>query len=108
MNKVLFGKRVNAVRKEQLYTSESLAEKAGINAVFLRQIESAARLPSLPMLVRICNALHVSPNYLLGDSLDPNESDQFEALCSKIRTLTPRQIDLVTAMIEVLIEKLEE
>ena len=108
MKRLAFGKRVNDVRKEQKITSEGLAEKCGVEAVFIRQIEGATRLPSLTTLINLCNALHVSPNYLLADSLEPNEQENFDALWKKLRSLTPKQIDMVTAMIETLINKLED
>ena len=108
MNRLTFGKRLNTVRKEQQMTSEGLSEICELNAVFIRQIEGATRLPSLPVFVKLCNALHVSPNYLLADSLEPNEQENFDGLWKKLRSLTPKQIDVVTAMIETLINKLEE
>lgn len=108
MNSESFGKRLNKVRKEQHLTSEKLSEKCAINAVYIRQIESASRIPSLPVFVDICNALHISPNYLLDDSLETNEQEQFDSLWKRIRSLTPKQVSLVTAMIETMVDKLEE
>lgn len=108
MNKIAFGKRLGAVRKEKQLTSEKLSELCELNAVFIRQIESATKLPSLPTFVKLCNALKVSPNYLLADSLKHNEQNQFDNLTSRLRSLTPKQIEMVTAMIETMVDKLEE
>lgn len=108
MDKTAFGKRLNSVRKEKQLTSEGLSEKCEVNAVFIRMIENSTKLPSLPTFVKICNALQVSPNYLLADSLETNEQDQYDSLWKKLRTLTPKQIDMVTAMIETMVDKLEE
>lgn len=108
MNKVLFGKRINKIRKEQHITSEGLSEKCGVNAVYIRQIESASRLPSLPVFVNLCNALGVSPYYLLADSLVMDEQEQINSFLKKLRSLTPKQYDIVTATLETLMKKLEE
>lgn len=108
MNKVAFGKRLNIARKEKQLTSEKLSEACELNAVFIRQIENATKLPSLPTFVILCNALNVSPNYLLADSLEPNEQERFDNLWIRLRSLTPKQIDMVTAMIETMVDKLEE
>ena len=80
MNKKAFGKRINTARKEKRVTSEKLSEIVGKNAVFIRQIEGANKLPSLPTFVDICNALNVSPNYLLFDSIKDNAQDNVEEI----------------------------
>lgn len=64
------GKRIRAQRKQQKMTQEVLAEKAEISNSFLGHIERGTRKASLDTLVKICNALKVSPNTLLQDSLD--------------------------------------
>ena len=67
-----FGRRINKIRKEQGITSEALAVICGVNPVFIRQIEGGTRTPSLPVFVRICNALEMSPEYFLQDELKEN------------------------------------
>ena len=69
MDKKLLGRRINAARKDRGWTSEHLSEICNINATYLRQIESGAKTPSLQMFVSLCEALKVSPTYLLADSL---------------------------------------
>ena len=110
MDKKSFGKRLNSLRKEMNLTSDQLSETLGITPVFLRQIESAARLPSVPKLVLICNALKVSPNYLLADSLElPGEKNsKFGNLDAKLNSLTPGQIELVTALVDALVKQTEK
>ena len=107
-NKTAFGKRLNAVRREQHLSSERLSEKADINAVFVRQIEGASRLPSLPVFVRLCNELQISPNFLLADSLQWNEEVKISALDMRLRSLTPRQFDVVVSTVNALIDGLSE
>ena len=60
MDKTLLGKRINTARKERGLTSERLSEACGINATYLRQIESGAKVPSLQVFVLLCQALRVS------------------------------------------------
>ena len=61
MDKKLLGKRINIARKERGWTSERLSEACNINATYLRQIESGAKVPSLQVFVLLCEALKVSP-----------------------------------------------
>ncbi len=62
------GKRINMVRKDRGFTADRLSEPCNINATYLRQIEGGAKVPSLP--INICNALKISPDYLLWDTLE--------------------------------------
>ena len=67
MDKQLLGRRIRLVRKEKGHTGEELAELCHISPTYLRQIESGAKIPSLPLFVKLCNALNVSPAYLFAD-----------------------------------------
>ena len=64
------GRRIREQRKLARMTQEELAEKSEISNSFLGHIERGSRKASLDTLVKICNALKVSPNVLLQDSLD--------------------------------------
>jgi len=57
-------------RKRAGWSQEELAEKADLDRAFLSKIESASKLPSLASIIAIANALGVSANDLLVDSLD--------------------------------------
>lgn len=72
-----FGRRVNMLRKQRRITSEYLAEMCGVSAVHIRQVEGGTRQPSFELFVRLCDALQISPNYLLQDLLPPDGSAQF-------------------------------
>ena len=65
-----FGKRVKQQRNLAQMTQEKLAEKAGISFAFVGHIERGTRKASLETVVKLANALKVSPNVLLQDSLD--------------------------------------
>lgn len=64
------GRRIKQQRILAQLTQDKLSEKAGISLSFLGHIERGTRKASLDTLVRICNALGVSPNLLLQDSLE--------------------------------------
>lgn len=106
MNKPAFGKRLNQARLEQNFTADMLAEKCDMNAVFLRQIEGGIKLPSLNNLVILCNALQVSPAFLLKESLTI-KTDEVEFVIDQISTLSPKQLDVVVPTLRALIENLD-
>ena len=73
MNPATLGHRIREQRKKCGITSEQLAELCDVGAVHIRKIESGVKVPSLNLFVRLCNSLHISPQYLLQDNLEPNE-----------------------------------
>lgn len=106
MNKPAFGKRLNQARLEQNYTADMLAEKCDMNAVFLRQIEGGIKLPSLKNLVILCNALQVSPSFLLKESLTI-KTDDIEFVIDQLSSLSPKQMDVVLPTLKALIDNLD-
>ena len=92
MDKKLLGRRINAARRERGWTSERLSEICNINATYLRQIESGAKTPSLQVFVELCEALKVSPTYLLADSLPGAESQDLDALLNEPSIPTLRRL----------------
>ena len=106
MDRVAFGRRLYTLRREQHLTTERFSELCDVTAVFIRQIERGAKLPSLPMFVRMCNKLRISPGFFLADSLVWDEEDEIAALDKKLRTLSLRQFATVMDTINTLIDKL--
>ena len=104
MERKLLGKRIKEVRNERGLTSERLSELCHIDATYMRQIEGGAKSPSLPVFTDICNALQISPAYLLKDSLSKNEYEQLGELTLLWEQASASQIELVTAMIKAALE----
>ncbi len=70
------GEKVKQYRKEKGYSAEKLSEIAGVSKSHINNIESANSHASAEVLVRIANALHVSVDILLCDSLEGVTSQQ--------------------------------
>lgn len=104
MDKKLLGKRINTARKDRGLTSEKLSELCDINATYLRQIESGAKLPSLPLFVCLCEKLRTSPSYLLADQWDDGEETGGDPLLELRQRATPGQLQLINAMISSALE----
>ena len=100
MEKNGLGKRLNAVRKDKGLTSDKLSEMCNINATYLRQIEGGTKMPSLPVFISICNALKVSPDYLLRDELEENEITAIRDIEELWEEVPPSRQALVLEMIK--------
>lgn len=108
MDKKLLGKKINIARKDKGLTSEKLSELCNINATYLRQIESGAKMPSLPVFISICRELKVSPSYLLSDILADPEMQEMDALSELWEKATPKQIKMVNSMIRSVLDNMED
>ena len=64
------GKRMKHYRENEGKTMEELAREIHISKDYVKKIEAGSRAPVLDILVDAANALHVSTDELLKDSLD--------------------------------------
>ena len=70
---VSIGKRIRSFRVEKSWNQATLAEKSGVEPSNISHIERAATKVSLPTLINIANALEVSLDEIVYDSLIKNE-----------------------------------
>jgi len=70
LNFVEIGKRIGEMRKHRGISQMALAEMVNKSPTYISYIESGLKCMSLDTLVAIANALHVSADELLMDSLD--------------------------------------
>lgn len=108
MEKRGLGRRIKEIRNDCNYTTDKLSELCNINATYLRQIEGGTKIPSLPVFIDICNALKVSPDYLLRDVLETNEVSKIKDLEILWKNATPSQQAIVTAMIRAALQYTNE
>ena len=104
MEKKGLGKRINSTRKDRNLTADRLSELCNINATYLRQIEGGVKMPSLPVFIDICNALKISPDYLLQDELEENEINKIKELEILWKDVSPSKQELAISMIKAALE----
>ncbi|WP_213506059.1 helix-turn-helix domain-containing protein [Brucella intermedia] len=61
-----FGVRLRTARKGLRLTQDELASKAGLSTITLSKLESGVNKPSFDVVVSLCNAMNIEPNYFLG------------------------------------------
>ena len=108
MDRKSLGRKINVTRREKGLTSEKLSEICGINATYLRQIESGAKIPSLPVFVTICKELDVSPSYLLAESVSKSAVQDMDMLMELWQAATPGQLRMISAIIQAALEHLPD
>jgi transcriptional regulator with XRE-family HTH domain len=64
---VLFGKRVQELRKQNFLSQEELADKANLHRTYIGMIERAEKNITLVNIEKLANALNVSINKLFDE-----------------------------------------
>lgn len=84
MNYELMGKNIARIRNKNHLTQEQLAEKIGVSTVFISQIETAVRKPSLETAYKLSTALDTTIDTLIGnDNLETKYGEISKLLACK-------------------------
>ena len=103
-----FGERLTAARKAQNMTVKALAEACWTSTTAIHHYEKGRRLPTAEMLIRLCNALKVSPTVLLQDELKYKPPSPSAVLMDELQALTPEKRAELSAFLTLLQEALED
>ena len=90
-----FGNRLRTARKNRGFTLEQLAVECSTSETVLRNYEKARKSPNVEMLLRICEALKVSPDYLLQDELSFNPYEEKGEIMEIVSGLGLSRLNLV-------------
>lgn len=74
LNWRLIGQRLKEIRTSKGFTQEYLANIVDINTSHISNIENSRVKISLPTLVKICNALEITVDYVLANEYTGNHS----------------------------------
>ena len=97
------GARIRAFRHKRGMTSERLAELADTSKANISHIETNNTKLSLAMLVR--NALDVTPNELLSDTLSPRKVQFEQQLAAIVENCTPSQLALIVDLARTVVKR---
>lgn len=89
------GKRLAARRKELGYRQSYVEEKADLSYKYLSSIETGRSIPSLETLVKLCQVLDVTPDYLLLGAVHRPEAKSEDEIFREFQLLSPREQELV-------------
>ncbi|MBQ9937097.1 MAG: helix-turn-helix transcriptional regulator [Oscillospiraceae bacterium] len=97
---VSIGKSIKNFRTKKSWTQATLAEKSGVEPSNISHIERGATKVSLPTLVNIVNALEVSLDQIVYDSLIKNEHVLINTLNELVSDCTPAEISAITEIVK--------
>ena len=102
------GERIRRLRLEQRMTQAGLAERSGQEPSNLSHIERGATKLGLPTLVSIANALGVTADRLLFDSLEYADRVFEEEMENLLKDCTHQEQQIILHMIRSLKESLRQ
>ena len=98
-NKV--GKNIAKRRRELRLKQYEVCERADINPKYLSCIETARSIPSVDVLMKLCDALETTPNQiLLGSVCEIEKSQTAPIVTEKFSALSPKGQHLCLAFMD--------
>lgn len=97
------GFRISRRRKALGLKQNMLAEEIGISNNYLSGIECGKEKPSLDILVRICNVLQITPDYLIMGAM--HSSNVPQNIIDGLRLCSPEDVALISDLIQIMIKR---
>ncbi len=93
-------KNIKQIRKSLNFSQEALAEKASISDDTISKIEREITVINSLTLIKICNALNVTPNDILKEFININSVKN--ELYKKINTLSIKEINYLLDFLDII------
>lgn len=106
LNYVEIGSRIAHRRIHAGIKQTTLADTVGISNNYLSSIERGKERPSLEILVSICNALQVTPDYLLMGNM--HSSNVPQNITDGLRLCSKDDLDLISGIVQILVRRSSE
>lgn len=102
------GKRIRMNRCNVGMTQELLAEKVNVSPPYISRIESGSSSPSLQTLVDICNALDLTIDDLMQDSLPAARKRISSRLEELLIDCTTAEMNMIVNVVDVLLQEIRK
>lgn len=99
------GKRIAHRRNKLNIRQNILAEQIGISNNHLSNIERGKEKPSVDILIEICKALGVTPDYLIMGNMYSNNVPQ--NITDSLRLCSKEDLELISHLVSHLVERRE-
>ena len=100
------GSNIRTARKRADLTQEEMSEMIGVTPQYLSDLERGLVGTSIPTLIKICNKLNVSSDFILfGSSRDADTTNS--TLIEKIQRLPKYKVDMVETSLNILLEAMD-
>ena len=97
----LFPARLATLRTNKGISARDMSLSLGQNAGYINNIETGKAFPSMTVFFYICEYLDIEPKDFFDFSSD--DPAELQAINDKLKLLNPRQLELISALIDELI-----
>lgn len=104
MDYIAMGKRIKDLRKDRGLTQENLAARTGLSSAHISNIETAHTKTSLTTLVTIANALSVSLDDIVCDSLANRMAEHSDGLGNGMTGFSMSELRIINDTLDALKE----
>lgn len=108
MDRILVGEKIRECRNARNLTQQELAEKVGITARYLGDIERGSKVPKLETFIKILNGLNASVDYVLMDVLNSTYKVKSSRLEKSIESLEPEERVKIINILENIIDNFKK
>lgn len=106
-NRKAVGERIRAQRKMLGFSQEEFAERIGRVPKFCADIERGQAGMSIETLLKICSLLKVTPDYLLLDKMDSENTNETKSILSAIAQCTEQQRKDAYSLIKIFLKAIK-
>lgn len=89
------GERCRKAREIVGYTQEQLAEQIGVSTQFLSDAERGITGMSVNTIIKLCNTLNISADFLLLGTEESSETESALSIYTRMKRLSPQELELV-------------
>lgn len=97
------GNRIRLRRNELKLKQSELAEQIDISTNHMSSIETGKQMPSMDIFIKLCEALRVTPDYLLLGSMHANNIPL--NIAEKLQLCSQEDIELAKNVVELLVDR---
>lgn len=99
------GNKLLAIRKKAGLTQAEVAEAAGLSDRTYADIERGSANMRAETILRICDALHITPDEILTSNQNPNRQNETELL-HKLHSCSAKEQDTALSLLAVYLDSL--
>ena len=99
------GARIAARRKELHLTQEKLTDKVDMSINQLSNIENSHSMPTIETIIKLSEALKVTPDYFLLGLQKRTDKKLVDAIAQKVMLCSKKQQKLVNEFVSLLIKE---
>ena len=105
MNIDSIGKYIREYRKKKNMSQETLAELIDVSVPYISMLENSQKYPALDTLISLANALDISPNHLLCETMNNEYEMKRSVMLDEVSELPEREQERIFTVVRAMIEE---